>query len=426
MSNFIFSERFLFLCLISASFLSTDISAQINNTESGSGEILFLDDPCGSNKDYAFEMLRTLGEGWGYNYDSLTHDLESWRLSEFVRIDTAGFSVQGRVIWELSITDDAGVEEKLFRVAIHARTHPSEVQSTYVTNEIIKLLTGDSETARILREKCVFNIFPMYNPDGVEIGAPRENANGLDLERNWDQDPHQPETAALKGRFEEYMAGENPIDIALNMHSAFACKRYFVFHHKNGTSANFESYEKNFISSIRQYWIDGIEDWNYYVSWASGTPPYYPESWFWMNFGEEVMSLTYEDMNCVEAGEYRRTAEAILEGITDYLSLRPLTSVRENADLLKNSPQNLTLSLYPNPSSVGSKLTINFSINEPRNLDISVYNVLGEITLPVTTGHFEKGSYNFSLPSNKLANGIYFVRLESSKGIKTFPFAILK
>ena len=50
------------------------------------------------------------------------------------------------------------------------------------------------------------------------------------------------------------------------MHSAYACKRYFVYHHENGTSDYFTDLEKQFISGVQFYYPDGIEDWNYYVS----------------------------------------------------------------------------------------------------------------------------------------------------------------
>ena len=64
----------------------------------------------------------------------------------------------------------------------------------------------------------------MHNPDGVELGYPRENANGIDIESGWDDLVLQPEVSALKNRFIDLMIPvANPIKVALNMHSAYAC-----------------------------------------------------------------------------------------------------------------------------------------------------------------------------------------------------------
>ena len=41
----------------------------------------------------------------------------------------------------------------------------------------------------------------MHNPDGVELGYPRENANGIDIESGWDDTVLQPEVSALQNRF---------------------------------------------------------------------------------------------------------------------------------------------------------------------------------------------------------------------------------
>lgn len=86
-------------------------------------------------------------------------------------------------------------------------------------------------------------VIPQYNPDGVELGKPRENANDIDLEREWDKSPMQIE-AALKNRFMQIMSTNNPIRIALNLHSAYTCKRYFVFHDPTGTSIEYSELEK--------------------------------------------------------------------------------------------------------------------------------------------------------------------------------------
>lgn len=48
---------------------------------------------------------------------------------------------------------------------------------------IIDELTKDTEVGRLLRDKLVFYIFPIFNPDGVARGHYRVDTNGINLNR---------------------------------------------------------------------------------------------------------------------------------------------------------------------------------------------------------------------------------------------------
>ncbi|MEN8157706.1 MAG: M14 family zinc carboxypeptidase [Bacteroidota bacterium] len=288
-----------------------------------------------------------LGAHWGYGYEDLLSDLNVWGSSEFVFTSSIGESTLGREIYELTITDSSSTlpDEEKHRIYIHARTHPGEVQSFWVTNEIINLLLGESELGAFLRSSCIFHVVPMYNPDGVELEYPRENANGIDIESNWGNASPEDEVVNLRSRFEDLMWEDNPIEIALNMHSAVACKRYFVYHHANGTSSEYAQLEEDFIGAVWNHFPLGMEPYYYYVSWKTGTPDRYPESWWWNNHAEWVMALTYEDMNCASAGYYDTTAYAILHGISDYLELGFPVGLGKREEL------SLEIEAYPNPFS---------------------------------------------------------------------------
>lgn len=302
-----------------------------------------VEDKCGHYPGMLKAMQEYKGDYWGYNFDSLLNDISIWEQSTFVEVSSIGKSVQDRNLYELIITDKSFPAGNKHRIYIHARTHPNEVQSFWVTDEIINLLLSNTRLAGYLREQCIFHIIPMFNPDGVELELPRENANSIDIESNWDADTSEVEVVHLQDRFSALMLEQNPIKIALNMHSAYACKRYFVYHHENGTSTAFANEERTFITNIRDHFYEGIEPWSYYVSWQNGTPTRYPESWWWINYDEQVMALTYEDMNCSSAGFYDKTAYSMLHGISDYLELGYVNSIDDfTADRLQ-------VKAYPNP-----------------------------------------------------------------------------
>lgn len=393
-------------------------------------------DKCGFPLDESDLGQIIPAEYMGYSYDSLLLDLEKWRLSEYVKIDSIGLSVQGRPLWQLTISDDPNNISGKRAIHIHARTHPQETEGFYVTNEIINMLLSETEIAQTARNNCVFYIIPMFNPDGVVLGLPRRNANNVDLESNWNTFPHQPEVAALKARFTQLMASQNPIEVMLNMHSSSSCARYFVYHHENGTSPSFALLEQNYINGVRSYYSNGIEPFNYFVSWTGGTALQYPESWFWLNHGENVMALTYEDEylpSCSASGNYDLTANAILRGTLGYMNIATDLNDRE-----LNSPNYFALyQNYPNPFNPSTKIRFNIP-NVGSGLVrtvLKVYDILANEVATLVNEYRNAGEYDVEFTINKLpdcrqgvqlSSGIYFYQLQAGDFVETKKMLLLK
>lgn len=383
-------------------------------------------DKCGYDESLAKAQLQILGDKWGYSYDSLLVDLQAWSQSPSVGIQSIGKSVLNRDLWELTITEPGGSASGRRTVYVHARTHPGEVQSFWVTRAMIEFLLSEDPTAQLLRLGVKFHIVPMYNPDGVELEFPRENANGIDIESNWSTSPSQPEVVALRNRFSELMWSGEPIEVALNMHSAYSCTRYFVYHDSVGSSEAYAVTERDFIGGIRHYFPGGIEPWNYFVSWSTGTPLVYPESWFWVNYQEAVMALTYEDMNCPTAGEYDKTASAILQGIAEHLGLSA-TSVASHAVL---APLNVRLAqAYPHPVSLGRgsrTAVVEYELPSAQHVRLALYDVLGRQIALLNEGERPPGISSALLRLDGLSTGTYFYRLETPLGAIVRPLVVTR
>jgi len=61
-------------------------------------------------------------------------------------------------------------------IFLSSRVHPGETPSSYVLNGVLNFLTNEkSEQAKILRDRFVFKIIPMLNPDGVYRGYYRSD-----------------------------------------------------------------------------------------------------------------------------------------------------------------------------------------------------------------------------------------------------------
>lgn len=63
------------------------------------------------------------------------------------------------------------------------RVHPGETNASWMMKGVLDYLTSDKPQAITLREKFVFKIVPMLNPDGVIVGNQRCSLAASDLNR---------------------------------------------------------------------------------------------------------------------------------------------------------------------------------------------------------------------------------------------------
>ena len=70
-------------------------------------------------------------------------------------------------------------------MVISARVHPGETNASWMMKGLIDFLVSSAPEARALREKFVFKIIPMLNPDGVINGNYRCSLSGGDLNRRY-------------------------------------------------------------------------------------------------------------------------------------------------------------------------------------------------------------------------------------------------
>jgi hypothetical protein len=109
------------------------------------------------------------------------------------------------------------------------------------------------------------------------------------------------------------------------------CTRFFFFHYAAGTSAAYTDLEKSFIAGVQEHFPGGIKNWDFVQSWADGTATRYPEGFWWVNFKEKVLALTYEDTNCPNAGRFDSTGMALVIGSVDYIRARAAAPVLARA-----------------------------------------------------------------------------------------------
>lgn len=111
----------------------------------------------------------------------------------------------------------------------------------------------------------------------------------------------------------------------------------------------------------------------------------------------------------------------------DYRDLK----VREEQNELQNSkgviyiPASYRLNLFPNPAS--SKLNLRFSIPESTTLKLSISNMLGvSLIVPIDKENHPSGEFSIPVDVSGLSPGVYFCTMQSSLGIITKSFVVIK
>lgn len=164
-----------------------------------------------------------------YRLSDLDRLLAAVRRSPHATITTIGETVQGRPLEIVRIGNarddepagrDAPVQVR--RVFVRARAHPWESGSNWVAQGLIERLLREDDAARTWRQRNVLYVLPMANKDGVARGLTRFNANGRDLNRNWNVAADAalvPENAALERWLERMIAAGRKPDLAIELHN---------------------------------------------------------------------------------------------------------------------------------------------------------------------------------------------------------------
>lgn len=133
------------------------------------------------------------------------HVLKVLSLQPNISMIQLGTSVLGRQIHQLEIGNGP------IKILIWSQMHGNESTTTKAIFDFIHFLSSEDDFATLFRNHYTISIIPILNPDGAYMHT-RENANGIDLNRDFIQ-LSQPESSILMRLFEEFKP-----DYCFNMH----------------------------------------------------------------------------------------------------------------------------------------------------------------------------------------------------------------
>jgi Carbohydrate esterase 2 N-terminal/Secretion system C-terminal sorting domain/GDSL-like Lipase/Acylhydrolase len=79
---------------------------------------------------------------------------------------------------------------------------------------------------------------------------------------------------------------------------------------------------------------------------------------------------------------------------------------------------------YPNPFNPETE--INFDLNKRNNVELKVYNILGQLKEILVNAELEPGRYRYKFDGKNFASGVYFYQLKSGSFVETKKMILMK
>jgi len=209
------------------------------------------------------------------------NDLESKNTSVTQYI--IGKSKGGRDLHMLDIT--SGNSKKKPVIVLLSRQHPPEVTGFKAMQAFVdEIISG--EQANSFLEKYRVLVFPLLNPDGVDMGHWRHNMGGIDLNRDWAY-YHQPETRQVANHIvATTKKHKNKVLLGLDFHSTW----YDVFYTlpSEEFTTNIPGFKDDWLAATESAIGNGYE----VNEKPSGLGSPVTKGWFFTQFNAE--GVTYE------------------------------------------------------------------------------------------------------------------------------------
>ena len=191
-----------------------------------------------------------------------------------------GKSRLGRVLMG---AESIPLKEDAETIVFISRQHPPEVTGYKALQSYLDEIMNDSKLSTAFRQKYRILIYPLLNPDGVDLGHWRHSAGGVDLNRDW-QFYRQPEIKQIANHIFDYTKSrKSNVILGIDFHSTQE-DVYYTYPDEHEHLMNF-----------RNYWVEAIEqnlgEGNAYEDPDPLESPV-SKGWFIVTFGAEA--VTYE------------------------------------------------------------------------------------------------------------------------------------
>lgn len=151
-----------------------------------------------------------------YRISDLEKFIAKIKRSPLVQVTPVGHTVEGRQLEVIRI-GNANAPHSIY---LRARAHSWEPGGNWIVEGLVNSLL-EKDGAKYLKRYCVY-IMPMANKDGVAHGRTRFNAQGVDLNRQWDAPADSvlaPEKYAFESWLQKLIAQGKKPGLTIDLHN---------------------------------------------------------------------------------------------------------------------------------------------------------------------------------------------------------------
>jgi hypothetical protein len=222
----------------------------------------------------AAQELKTSTEAISWSKQIATH--------KDVRFNIVGKSKLNRDLVGLDIYSKDPKNKDV--IVVLSRQHPPEVTGYLAMQSFVEEILKDNRLQKDFRNKYRMLVFPMLNPDGVDLGHWRHNTGGIDLNRDWAYYRQDEVKTIVNNIVDVVNESKNKVILGLDFHSTQE-DLYYSFSDDMHSS----------IYPFKDYWMDAID--NAIPNYTPDDQPFplsspISKGWFYKQFNAE--SLTYE------------------------------------------------------------------------------------------------------------------------------------
>jgi uncharacterized protein (TIGR02145 family) len=139
-----------------------------------------------------------------------------------------------------------------------------------------------------------------------------------------------------------------------------------------------------------------------------------------------VIHTSYADYDIIENTEYYYWITAVDSNYNESLKTQAVfNDFTTSVELVMNIPASYILfSNYPNPFNPSTY--IKFSLPERMNINLDIYNILGQRITRLYEGKLEPGTHEITFDASHLPSGVYIYRLQAGEFVESRKMLLLK